>query len=121
MASVLVLDDSASMRDMLRSALSGQGHNVKEAANGKQGLALAERAKFDVILTDLNMPEMDGLTFIQTIRKNPEHRGVPIVFVTTESNRTTMMKAKQAGATGWIVKPFTPEQLTRVVNKVLAA
>lgn len=121
MASVLVLDDSASMRDMLRNALSSEGHIVKEAANGKQGLALATGGKFDVILTDLNMPEMDGLTFIQNIRQSPAHRGVPIVFVTTESSRAMMMKAKQAGATGWIVKPFTSDQLNRVVNKVLAA
>lgn len=120
MASILVLDDSASMRDAIRHALCDQGHTVKEAANGTQGISLAERSDFDLILTDLNMPEMDGLAFIQEIRQRPKHNGIPIVFITTESSPAMMQKAKLAGATGWIVKPFTPDQLSRVVTKVLA-
>jgi two-component system chemotaxis response regulator CheY len=108
------------MRDAIRTALAGQGHAVKEAANGVQGLGLAERSEFDLILTDLNMPEMDGISFIQEIRQRQNHKGVPIVFVTTESNPALMQKAKKAGATGWIVKPFSPDQLCRVVSKVLA-
>jgi two-component system chemotaxis response regulator CheY len=120
MASILVLDDSASVRDAIRLALSGQGHVVKEAANGLQGLGLAEHAKFDLILTDLNMPEMDGLAFIQHIRQRADHNGVPIVFITTESSPSVMQQAKKAGATGWIVKPFSADQLRRVVDKVLA-
>lgn len=121
MASILVLDDSASVRDAIRSVLTGLGHVVKEAANGVQGIGLAEHAQFDLILTDLNMPEMDGLTFIQHIRQLPRHNGVPIVFITTESSPAMMQQAKKAGATGWIVKPFSPDQLGRVVTKVLAS
>lgn len=120
MASVLVLDDSASMRDAIRTALTSLGHVVREAANGVQGLELSGRSQFDLILTDLNMPEMDGISFIKEIRQRPNHNGVPIVFVTTESSPVLMQQAKKAGATGWIVKPFSPDQLCRVVTKVLA-
>ncbi len=120
MASILVLDDSASVRDAIRLALSGKDHAVKEAANGVQGLNLVERMKFDLILTDLNMPEMDGLSFIQQVRQRSDHNGVPIVFITTESSPSVMQQAKKAGATGWIVKPFSADQLRRVVDKVLA-
>lgn len=120
MASVLVLDDSASIRETIKLALSGQGHSVKEAANGVQGLKLADSGAFDLILTDLNMPEMDGLTFIREMRNRPAHSGVPIVFITTESASEMKLQAKSAGATGWITKPFSPDQLRRVVDKVLA-
>lgn len=120
MASILVLDDSASVRQLIRTALEPSGHAIVGAANGVQGLKLVEQAKFDLVITDLNMPEMDGLTFIREFRKRNDHKGVPIVFVTTESSEHLKQEAKSMGATGWITKPFSAPQLSRVVEKVLA-
>ena len=120
MASILVLDDSASMRQMIKVTLGDKGHEIKGAANGVQGLRLAKATTFDLIITDLNMPEMDGLTFIRELRKVPEYRGTPVLFVSTESSEAVRHQAKDAGATGWVAKPFSPEQLRRVVEKVLA-
>lgn len=119
MSSILVLDDSASIRQMMRVALSGTGHEITGAANGVQGLQQLERTRFDLIITDLNMPEMDGLTFIKELRKRPEQSGVPVLFVTTETRDTVKQQARSAGATGWISKPFSTEQLCRVVERVL--
>lgn len=118
MASILVLDDSAGIRQMIKLALTG--HDIKAAANGVQGLQLVDSAKFDLIITDLNMPEMDGLSFTREMRKRQNYQGVPVVFVTTESSSTMKQQAKSAGATGWITKPFSTDQLCRVVEKVLA-
>jgi two-component system, chemotaxis family, chemotaxis protein CheY len=119
MASVLVLDDSASVRQMIKMALADKGHTIVGAANGVQGLQILHSTPFDLIITDLNMPEMDGLTFTREVRKQPSHKGVPILFVTTESREAVKQEAKSAGATGWISKPFSSEQLCRVVEKVL--
>lgn len=120
MGSILVLDDSASMRQMMKVALAGTGHDITGAANGKQGLRLLDSAHYDLVITDLNMPEMDGLTFIRELRKRREHSGVPVLFVTTETRETVKQQAKAAGATGWVTKPFSQEQLCRVVERVLA-
>jgi two-component system, chemotaxis family, chemotaxis protein CheY len=120
MSSILIVDDSASIRQAVKIALSGHGHYVSEAANGQEGVAKASVARFDLIITDLNMPVMDGLTMIRTIRANPSYAGVPIVFLTTESDPGIKGQAKTAGATGWITKPFDADQLCRIVNKVLA-
>ena len=120
MASILVLDDSASMRQMIKVTLGENGHSIKGAANGVQGLQFAKAAPFDLIITDLNMPEMDGLTFIREVRKLPNYLGTPVLFVSTETSEAVRQQAKAAGATGWISKPFSPEQLRRVVEKVLA-
>lgn len=119
MASILVLDDSASIRQMIKTALTNKGHVIKGVTNGVQGLQLAATTHFDLIITDLNMPEMDGLTFIRELRKRPDYSSVPILFVTTESRETVKQQAKAAGATGWITKPFSADQLSRVVEKVL--
>ncbi len=108
------------MRQMIKVALTDQGHEIKGAANGVQGLQLAKNTPFDLIITDLNMPEMDGLTFTKEVRKEPALRGIPILFVTTESREAMKVQAKAAGATGWVTKPFSPDQLCRVVDKVLA-
>jgi len=120
MGSILVLDDSASMRQMMKVALAGTGHEITAAANGVQGLRLLDMGQVDLVITDLNMPEMDGLTFIRELRKQPAHKGLPVIFVTTETRQTVKDQAKAAGATGWITKPFSSEQLCRVVEKVLA-
>ena len=118
-ASILAVDDSASLRMAIRIALTGAGYSVTEAGDGVEGLAKANAAKFDMIVTDLNMPNMDGLTMIRELRKQPEQAGVPILFLTTESDADVKAQAKAAGATGWLVKPFVPEQLIKVSRKVL--
>ena len=118
MTSILTVDDSASIRQAIRIALAGEGYSVAEAGDGAEGLAKADAGAFALIITDLNMPVMDGLTMI---RQLPAHAGVPILFLTTESDAEIKAQAKAAGATGWLTKPFDPEQLVRIVRKVLAS
>jgi two-component system, chemotaxis family, chemotaxis protein CheY len=120
MSTILIVDDSASIRQTVKIALNGQGHTVSEAANGMEGLEKAAGAAFELVVTDLNMPEMDGLTMIRQLRTQPAYTGVPILFLTTESDANIKQQAKAAGATGWITKPFDSEQLCRIVTKVLA-
>jgi len=121
MAAILTVDDSASIRQAIKIALSGAGHQVTEANDGSDGLAKAGSGGFSLIITDLNMPVMDGLTMIRQLRTRPALAGVPILFLTTESDAEVKAQAKAAGATGWINKPFDPDQLVRIVTKVLAA
>ena len=118
-ASILTVDDSPSLRMAIRIALTGAGYQVTEAGDGKEGLDKAGAARFDMIITDLNMPNMDGLTMIRELRKSPAQCGIPIIFLTTESDDSMKQQAKTAGATGWLVKPFVPEQLVKVARKVL--
>jgi two-component system chemotaxis response regulator CheY len=118
-ASILTVDDSPSLRMAVRAALTGAGYSVAEAADGIEGLSKAAATRFDLIITDLNMPNMDGLTMIRELRRSPGQAGVPIVFLTTESDDSVKMEAKSAGATGWLVKPFNADQLVRVAKKVL--
>ena len=121
MASVLTVDDSPSIRQAIKIALAGEGYSVAEAGDGAEGLAKAGGGGFDLIITDLNMPVMDGLTMIRQLRTKPAGTGVPILFLTTESDADIKAQAKAAGATGWLTKPFDPQQLVRIVKKVLAA
>ncbi|MEN2748356.1 response regulator [Sphingomonas sp. T9W2] len=118
-ASILAVDDSASLRMAIRIALTGAGYTVTEAGDGVEGLTKATATKFDMIVTDLNMPNMDGLSMIRELRKQPAQAGVPIIFLTTESDPEMKNQAKAAGATGWLVKPFVPDQLVKVARKVL--
>jgi two-component system chemotaxis response regulator CheY len=118
-ASILTVDDSASIRLTTRIALSNAGYTVTEAVDGADGLAKAKAGRFDIIVTDLNMPNMNGLTMIEELRKLPAHMGVPIIFLTTESDAALKSQAKAAGATGWLTKPFDPENLVKIVRKVL--
>jgi two-component system chemotaxis response regulator CheY len=118
-ASILTVDDSASIRMTIKLALSDAGYSVDEAENGAAGIDKANGGNFDLIITDLNMPVMDGLTMIEELRKLPAHAGVPIIFLTTESDEGMKQRAKAAGATGWLTKPFNPEQLVRIAKKVL--
>lgn len=120
MTAILTVDDSASIRAAIKIALSGEGYAVTEAANGAEGLDKASAGGFDLIITDLNMPVMDGLDMIRALRQRPAGAGVPILFLTTESDADVKAQAKAAGATGWLTKPFEPDQLVRVVAKVLA-
>jgi len=118
---ILSVDDSASIRQMVQLTLSGAGYTVIQANDGADGLAKAKATQVDMIVTDLNMPIMNGLSLIIELRKLPAYRGVPIVFLTTESDPEMKKKAKEAGATGWITKPFQQEQLVGIVKKVLGA
>ena len=118
-ASILTVDDSPSLRMAIRIALTGAGYDVTEASDGHEGLQKATSGKFDMIVTDLNMPVMDGLTMIRELRKSPAQCGTPIIFLTTESDDSMKQQAKAAGATGWLVKPFVAEQLIKVTRKVL--
>ena len=118
-ASILAVDDSASVRMAVRIALSDAGYAVSEAGDGAEGLEKIRSGSFDMIVTDLNMPHMDGLTMIRELRKLPHCAGLPVIFVTTESDDGLKAEAKAAGATGWLVKPFQPEQIVRVARKVL--
>ncbi len=118
-ASILTVDDSSSLRLATRIALTGAGYSVTEACDGLEGLGKAQGQKFDMIITDLNMPNMDGLSMIREIRKLPVQMGTPIIFLTTESDDAIKQEARAAGATGWLVKPFQPDQLLRIAKKVL--
>jgi two-component system chemotaxis response regulator CheY len=118
-ASILVVDDSASLRMAIRIALTSVGYKVTEAADGVEGLNRARLIKYDMILTDLNMPNMNGLQMIKEVRKEPVQTGTPIIFLTTESDESMKQEAKASGATGWLVKPFVPDQLLKIARKVL--
>jgi two-component system, chemotaxis family, chemotaxis protein CheY len=118
---ILSVDDSASVLQMVKLTLTGSGYLVVQAANGAEGLARARAGGVDLVLTDLNMPVMDGLTLIRELRKLPAFKGIPIVFLTTESDAAMKQQAKVAGATGWITKPFQQDQLVAVVRRVLGA
>ena len=118
-ASILTVDDSASIRLTTRVALSNAGYQITEAVDGMDGIAKLNDGQFDLIVTDLNMPNMDGLTMIRELRKMPAHMGVPVIFLTTESDNDMKQQAKAAGATGWLTKPFDPESLVKIVRKVL--
>jgi two-component system chemotaxis response regulator CheY len=118
---VLSVDDSASVRQMVKLTLSGAGYDVIQASDGAEGLAKAQGTSVDMVVTDLNMPNMNGLALIRELRKLPAYKGVPILFLTTESDEAMKKEAKAAGATGWITKPFQQEQLVAVVKRVLGA
>ncbi len=116
---VLTADDSASVRQMVSYTLKQNGYDVIEAADGKDALNKLDNRKVDMIITDLNMPNMDGLGLIRGARAMAACRFIPIIMLTTESQDSKKKEGKEAGATGWIVKPFQPEQLIAVVKKVL--
>ena len=119
MAQILAVDDSASMRQMVAFTLKGAGHDVTEASDGKQALDIAKSKKFDLVLSDVNMPNMDGIALTKELRTLPDFKFTPILILTTESGTDKKQDGKAAGATGWIVKPFNPDQLLATVKKVL--
>jgi two-component system chemotaxis response regulator CheY len=116
---VLSVDDSPSVRQMVRLTLSDAGYQVIEAGDGREGLAKARSSAVDVVVTDINMPLMTGLELVAELRKLPAFNGVPILCLTTESDPGVKSQARAAGASGWITKPFQPEQLLAAVKKVL--
>lgn len=118
-ATLLIVDDSTSMRQMVAFALTGGGYTVKEAEDGIAALELAKTQKFDAVITDVNMPRMDGIELIRQLRALPNYRFTPLLMLTTESGADKKGEGKAAGATGWLVKPFDPDQLLATVRKVL--
>lgn len=119
MASILAVDDSASMRQMVSFTLKGAGYEVVEAVDGVQALNTARTRKFNLVITDVNMPNMDGISLIKELRALPNYKFTPLLMLTTESSPEKKQQGKAAGATGWIVKPFNPDQLLGTVKKVL--
>ena len=119
MTRILAVDDSASMRDMVSIALTGAGFEVTAAADGAAALRLAKQSSFDLVLSDVNMPDMNGIALIRALRAEPAYRFTPILMLTTESSPERKNEGKEAGATGWIVKPFDPDQLVATMKRVL--
>lgn len=119
MRSILTVDDSASMRQMVAFTLKGAGYDVVEACDGVDALGKAKARKVDLVITDLNMPNKDGIALIKELRALPDYKFTPILMLTTESGDNKKQAGKAAGATGWIVKPFNPDQLLKTVGKVL--
>ena len=118
---ILTIDDSASVRQMVSMTLSAAGHTIIEAGDGAEGYTKAIAQPVHAVLTDLDMPVMNGIEFIRKYRQHPSSKGVPIILLTTESDEELKRQAKEAGATGWIVKPFKQDQLVAVIKKVTGA
>ncbi len=116
---VLAVDDSASIRQMLSFTLKNSGYAVIEAVDGVDGLDKARGKTVNLVLTDQNMPRMDGLTLIKSLRGMAQYKSVPILMLTTESSDAMKAQGRAAGATGWLVKPFDPQKLIDVVKKVI--
>jgi two-component system chemotaxis response regulator CheY len=115
---ILTVDDSRTMRDMLMLALSQAGYRVVQAEDGVHGLEVLQGERPDVIITDINMPRMDGFGFIEGVRRDDTHRATPILVLTTESDAEKKSRARAAGATGWIVKPFDSAKLVDAIRRV---
>ena len=116
---ILSVDDSSTMRQMVGFTLKGAQFEVLEATDGVHALEVAKGKKLDLIITDVNMPRMDGLTLVKELRARPEFKRTPILVLTTESDPSLKQRGKEAGATGWIVKPFSPEKLLEVVRRTI--
>ena len=115
---ILTVDDSASMRMLLKTSLTAQGYRIESANDGQHGLERMHEVQPDLLITDINMPKMDGYEVIRQLRKNPAFRSTPILVLTTESEIEKRSLAREAGATGWMVKPFDPDRLIETVRKV---
>jgi two-component system, chemotaxis family, chemotaxis protein CheY len=116
---ILIVDDSESIREVVSFTLENEGYNVLIAVDGTDALRFLNGQNIDLIITDLHMPEMDGITLIKEVRQMPDYQRIPILFLTTESQAAKKMEAKDAGATGWIIKPFVPAKLIAALSKVL--
>ena len=119
MARILTVDDSPSIRLLVTATLQRSGHEMQQAASGIEALELAKKTGFQVIISDLNMPEMDGIALVKALRKLGNYKFTPLLMLTTEMDPERKKQAKEAGATGWLVKPFNPEQLVATVARVL--
>lgn len=119
MSTILAVDDSTSMRQMVSFTLKGAGYDVVEAVDGEDALEVAKGKSVNLVLTDVNMPKLDGIALIKKLRELPTYKFTPILMLTTESGNEKKAEGKAAGATGWIVKPFNPEQLVDTIKKVI--
>ena len=120
-ATILVVDDSRVVRAMVRDALLADDHRVVEAPDAREALAALEDAPVDLVITDINMPDVGGLALVRTLRTRPRERFTPILILTTEDGDAIKRAGREAGATGWLVKPFDPDQLRKTVRRVLGA
>jgi two-component system, chemotaxis family, chemotaxis protein CheY len=120
MHSILAVDDSASMRQMVSFTLKSAGYNVVEAVDGQDAWEKAGGRSFDLVLTDQNMPRMDGISLTKKLRESPQFKQTPILILTTESSDQMKQAGRTAGATGWLVKPFDPNKLIEVIRKVIS-
>ena len=118
---ILVIDDSASLRQVVSIALSGAGYEVICAEDGQEALAKLDGGKFHLAICDVNMPVMDGITFVKEAKKLPDYRFMPIIMLTTESRESRKREGQMAGAKAWVVKPFRPEQILHAVSKLITA
>jgi two-component system chemotaxis response regulator CheY len=116
---ILIVDDSESIREVVSFTLENEGHNVLVGVDGIDAQKHLNGDRIDLIITDLHMPELDGIGFIKFVRGTAEYQSIPILFLTTESQTEKKLEAKDAGATGWIIKPFVPAKLIAAINKVL--
>lgn len=119
MARILTVDDSVAMRQMVEVTLTSAGHEVRQAKDARQALELAGSNTFDLVIADVNMPEMDGLALVRELRGMPAYKHTPLLMLTTEASAERKNEGRQAGATGWLVKPFNPERLIETVARVL--
>ncbi len=116
---ILIVDDSASLRQVVAIALRGGGYDVIEAFDGVDGLSKLNGQKIHLIISDLNMPNMDGITFVKAVKQNAAYKFTPIIMLTTESQEGKKMEGQAAGAKAWVVKPFKPEQMLAAVSKLV--
>lgn len=116
---IMIVDDSASLRQVASIALKGAGYEVIEACDGKDALGKLNGGRVHLIISDLNMPNMDGITLVKEVKKLPDYRFVPIIMLTTESQEDRKMEGKEAGARAWVVKPFQPAQMLEAVSKLI--
>ncbi len=120
MATILVIDDSTSLRQVVNIALKGAGYSVIEACDGKDALSKLDGRKINLIISDVNMPNMDGITFLKEARKLPAYKFTPVIMLTTEAGEEKKKEGQAAGARAWVVKPFKPEQMLSAVSKLVS-
>ncbi|MDD3609071.1 MAG: response regulator [Halothiobacillaceae bacterium] len=116
---IMIVDDSASLRQVVALALKGAGYDVIEAADGKDALSKLTGQKVHLIISDVNMPNMDGITFVKELKQNPSYKFTPVIMLTTESQEGKKAEGQAAGARAWVVKPFKPEQMLAAVSKLI--
>ena len=116
---VMIVDDSASLRQVVRMALSGAGYEVMEAGDGQEALDRLNGNKVHLVISDVNMPRMDGITFVRTLKQRPEYRFLPVIMLTTEAGEARKDEGRAAGAKAWMVKPFQPAQMLAAVSKLV--
>ncbi|MES2207987.1 MAG: response regulator [Pseudomonadota bacterium] len=116
---ILIVDDSASLRQVVSIALKGAGYDVLEACDGKDAIAKLTGQKIHLIISDVNMPNMDGITFVKAVKQMPNYKFTPIIMLTTESEESKKMEGQSAGAKAWVIKPFKPDQMLAAVSKLV--